>query len=252
MDFATPSEMLLNPQWDAPPNVHSAFTLRGGGVSGAPFDSLNLGAHVGDDPSSVAENRRRVAARLALPAPPLWLNQVHGVDVRDADAGTAVPRSADAVITRRRGVVCAIMVADCIPVLLAARDGSVIGAAHAGWRGLAAGVIDNTVRAMGVPAAQLVAWLGPSIGPAAFEVGEEVRATFLATDSSAAAFRANERGRWLCDLPALARGRLQALGVSAIAGGSWCTLSDSSRFFSHRRDGRSGRMAALLWLAAPA
>jgi hypothetical protein len=247
---------ILLPHWDVPARVNAAFSLRSGGVSDSPFDSLNLGIHVGDDPLRVAENRRRLRAALQLPAEPLWLDQVHGADVLGADAPGVAPRAADgrpradAVVTHRAGVVCCIQVADCLPVLLAARDGSAIGAAHAGWRGLAAGVIENTVRAMRVPAAGLVAWLGPAIGPEKFEVGEDVREAFVARGPRAAAqFRPNERGRWLCDLPALARAQLAALGVVSVSGGQWCTMSDAERFFSHRRDGRSGRMAALLWLS---
>lgn len=247
----------LLPDWSAPPGVRAAFSLRAGGVSAPPWDSLNLGVHVGDDAAKVAQNRRRLRAALRLPAEPLWLDQVHSADVLDADAPAKPTLSAggrpraDAVVTRRAGVVCCIQVADCLPVLLAARDGSVLGAVHAGWRGLAAGVIENTVLAMRLPAAQLQAWLGPSIGPQRFEVGDDVRAAFMAGDARAAsAFTPNERGRWLCDLPALARARLAALGVATVSGGQWCTVSDAQRFFSHRRDGRSGRMAALLWREA--
>jgi len=252
-----PAPEILLPRWDAPPRVKAAFSLRSGGASDSPFDSLNLGIHVGDDPLRVAENRRLLRTVLQLPSEPLWLDQVHGADVLGADAPGVAPRAADgrpradAVVTHRAGVVCCIQVADCLPVLLAARDGSAIGAAHAGWRGLAAGVIENTVRAMRVPPAALVAWLGPSIGPDKFEVGEDVRDAFLSADPRAGeAFRPNERDRWLCDLPALARARLAALGVRSVSGGSWCTVSDQTRFFSHRRDGRSGRMAALVWLSA--
>lgn len=246
----------LPPQWPAPPDVHSAFSLRGGGVSRAPFDSLNLGAHVGDDSAAVAHNRAGLRAALALPSEPVWLQQVHGVRVADVDAelaggvpaGTLAP--ADAALTRRRGCVLAIMVADCLPVLFAAHDGAVIAAAHAGWRGLAAGVLEATVRAMALPAAQLHAWIGPGIGAAHFEVGEEVRAAFMAQGTDAARhFAGNARGRWQCDLAGLARARLQALGLASIDGGQWCTAADAGRFFSHRRDGRSGRMAALIWRA---
>jgi polyphenol oxidase len=174
--------------------------------------------------------------------------------VLDLDASSSGSRPvADAVITRRAGVVCCIMVADCMPVLFAARDGSVIGAAHAGWRGLAAGVLENTVQAMSGAGVELVAWLGPAIGPAKFEVGAEVRDVFVVQHAAAsAAFVANEQGRWLCDLSALVRARLLTLGLTSIAGGDYCTASDSARFFSHRRDGNSGRMAALLWLTGTA
>jgi YfiH family protein len=240
---------LLRPQWPAPARVRAAFTVRGGGVSAAPFASLNLGAHVGDAPAAVAENRRRVCAQLQLPAEPLWLEQVHGAEVAELD-GAAVPRPADAAIARRAARVCVMQVADCLPVLFAARDGCAVGAAHAGWRGLAAGVLEATVAKLDVAPGELMAWLGPAIGPAHFEVGGEVRAAFVAHDAAAAAaFTANARGRWQCDLAALARQRLAAAGVRAVFGGSCCTYADPLRFYSYRRDGPCGRMAALIWLA---
>jgi YfiH family protein len=237
----------LTPDWPAPAGVRAAFTLRTGGVSLAPFDSLNTGAHVGDAAAAVIENRRRVVRSLGLPSEPQWLEQVHGAEVADLDA--ADPRArADAAFTHAAGRVCAVQVADCLPVLLAARDGSAVAAAHCGWRGLAGGVLEATVRALGVPANELFAWLGPAIGPGAFEVGEEVRAAFVAGDArAAAAFVANPRGRWQCDLFELARQRLAALQVPAVYGGGVCTHDDPQRFFSYRRDGRCGRMAALIW-----
>ena len=240
---------ILTPEWPAPPGVRAAFTLRAGGVSAAPFDSLNVGAHVGDEAAAVTENRRRVRSQLRLAQEPTWMEQVHGIDVLDLDVQRAAAgRAADAAVTRRAGPVCAVQVADCLPVLLAARDGSAVGAAHAGWRGLAAGVLETTVRALAVEPRCLIAWLGPGIGPAHFEVGEEVRAAFLARDADAVGmFTPNARGRWQCDLAGLARGRLTALGVSAVFGGEWCTYGDPLRFFSYRRDGRCGRMAALIW-----
>jgi len=245
---------VITPDWPAPPAVRAAFTLRTGGVSAAPFDSLNIGAHVGDTGAAVTENRRRVRAQLRLPAEPLWLEQVHGIEVADLDAacgGASAPRlTADAAIARRAGSVCAIQVADCMPVLFAARDGCAVAAAHAGWRGLAAGVLEATMARLAVAPSGLIAWLGPAIGAAHFEVGGEVRAAFLAHDAAAAAaFTANTRGRWQCDLNALARSRLSAAGVTAVFGGGWCTYSDPLRFFSYRRAGRCGRMAALIWLA---
>jgi YfiH family protein len=255
---------LLFPDWAAPPGVRAAFTLRSGGASVPPWDSLNLGVHVGDDPLAVAANRRRVAQALSLPAEPCWLAQVHGTgvhevervgpaaeaataDARAADAPVVDPPVADAAVTRSRGAVLAIQVADCLPVLLASDDGAVLGAAHAGWRGLVAGVVERTVERMGHPPARLAAWLGPCIGPQQFEVGEEVREAFLAAGDAPGAFRQSPAGRWLCDLPAIARGRLQRLGVERVAGGEWCTVADPVRFFSHRRDRLTGRMAALLW-----
>jgi YfiH family protein len=238
---------VIQPEWAAPPEVRCAFTLRTGGVSEAPYDSLNVGAHVGDVEAAVEENRRRVRERLGLPAEPVWLQQVHGVGVADLDDAGALTR-ADAVVTRVRGQVCVIQVADCMPVLFAARDGSAVGAAHSGWRGLAGGVLEETVRHLGVPAAQLVVWLGPTISQEHFEVGDEVRAAFVLHDPNAAsAFEANARGRWQCDLYSLARRRLEALGVREVSGGGWCTYADAARFFSYRRDGQCGRMAALIW-----
>lgn len=238
------------PDWPAPPGVRAAFSLRTGGVSTAPCDSLNVGMHVGDDPAAVAENRRRLCSGLALPSEPLWLEQVHGVSVCEPEphGGRAANPRADAIVTRSRGQVCAIQVADCLPVLLAAGDGSVIGAAHAGWRGLCAGVLEATLDAMRCDPCTAIAWLGPAIGPASFEVGAEVRAAFVAAQPQAqAAFRPNDRGRWLGDLYLLARQRLEARGVTDVHGGGWCTLRDARRFFSFRRDGRTGRMAALVW-----
>jgi polyphenol oxidase len=244
---------IIEPDWPAPPGVRAAFTLRTGGVSAPPFHSLNLGAGIGDSPQAVAENRRRVSERLRLPAEPAWLEQVHGTAVVEAEtvrtsAGFAATPKADASVTHSAGHVCAIRVADCMPVLFAALDGSAVGAAHAGWRGLAGGVLEVTVERLGVPASQLVAWMGPTIGPRNFEVGEDVRAAFIETDAIAvSAFVRNDRGRWQCDLYALARQSLNRLGVTRIYGGGWCTFAESDRFFSYRRDGQCGRMAALIW-----
>lgn len=242
---------LLTPHWPVPLAVHAAFTLRAGGASDAPFDSLNVATHVGDSPPAVLENRRRLRERLRLPAEPAWLEQVHGSRVADLDAdeGAGIgPAAADAGFTRRTGTVCVVQVADCLPVLLAARDGGAVAAAHAGWRGLAAGVLEAAVTALGVAPGALSAWLGPCIGFEHFEVGEEVRSAFLAQDEAAAsAFVANARGRWQCDLAALARRRLAILGVTSVFGSGSCTYADR-RFFSYRRDGKCGRMAALIWL----
>ena len=240
----------LKPAWGAPAAIGAACTLRAGGVSAPPFASLNLGDHVGDEPAAVAENRRRVRAALGLPREPLWLQQEHGARVVDADVG-ADPRPADGVVTRSAGCVLAILVADCMPVLFASDDGAVLGAAHAGWRGLAAGVLEATVRAMRIDPPRVHAWLGPAIGPENFEVGGEVRNAFLAHDAGAAAgFSANARGRWQCDLALLARQRLAAVGVSRVSSAGLCTYADSARCFSYRRDGRTGRMAALIWRTA--
>jgi YfiH family protein len=236
----------LRPQWAAPDRVRSIMTTRAGGVSHGAYASLNLSERVGDDPFAVEQNR--AVLRAALPHDPVWLHQVHGVEVVDAAAVTA-PVTADAAWTRGHRVVCAVQVADCMPVLLADRAGTVVGIAHAGWRGLAAGVIERTVAAMRSPGAALVAWLGPAIGQDAFEVGPEVRAAFADEDPGAAtAFRPGAPGKWHADLAALARRRLARLGVTDIAGGTWCTYADQARFFSYRRSRTTGRMAALVWL----
>ncbi len=250
---------MLAPAWPAPPGVRAACSTRAGGVSLAPYDSLNLGDHVGDDAAAVAENRRRFGA--ALGARPVFLKQVHGTGVVRLEPGCVDGTEADACWTTERGLACTMMVADCLPVLLADRAGTMVGAAHCGWRGLAGlqgqGVLEALVAAMQAaagPAAQWLAWLGPCIGPTAFEVGPEVRAAFVDGDARAAAcFRPHARAKFLADLPALARLRLQALGITAISGNdggaAWCTVADASRFFSHRRDRVSGRFAAATWLA---
>ena len=243
---------LLEFEWHLPPGVRAAFTTRQGGVSAAPWDSFNLGVHVNDAPEAVAANRARLKSLLSLPSEPSWLSQVHGVDVVDLDkAGDLLgPPSADAAIAHERGRVCTIMVADCLPVLFASRDGSRIGAAHAGWRGLASGVLEKTVAALGVPGSQIAAWLGPAISREHFEVGDDVRNAFVSGDAGAAtAFDKNARGKWQADLVALAKRRLEAVGVTDVSGGGWCTFADRERFFSHRRDGKGGRMAALIWRA---
>lgn len=250
MSSNTPAGIeVLTPGWRVAPAVCAAFTLRRGGVSAAPFDSLNVGAHVGDSAASVAENRQRIRGRLDLPAEPEWLEQVHGTRVADLDAAEDLREPADAVLTRTRGKVCVVQVADCMPVLFAARDASAVAVAHAGWRGLAAGVLEATVGKLRVAPGELSAWLGPAISAAHFEVGEEVRQAFLVGDPGAAtAFARNARGRWQCDLATLARRRLTGLGVTDVSGGDHCTYADASRFFSFRRDGHCGRMAALVWL----
>lgn len=245
------SEAWIIPDWPVAPNVCSLITTRVGGVSCGAYASLNLGDHVGDDPLAVAENRRRVAAY--LPAAPLWLKQVHGVDVLDAAqfSGVSSAPTGDASFTRISGAVCAVMTADCLPVLLCDRVGRVVAVAHAGWRGLAAGVLAKTVQAMALPGAQLLAYLGPAIGPQAFEVGDEVRKIFVdAHREAAAAFQPLHSGKWLADLYLLARQALGRCGVEAVYGGGYCTVHEEARFFSYRRDGESGRMASLIWLAA--
>ncbi len=235
------------PDWPAPPGVRALQTTRQGGVSAAPYDSLNLGDHVGDDPLTVARNR--ILLNTLLPGEPVWLEQVHGAIVVNADNASCLPR-ADACIARHRAAVCVVMTADCLPVLLCDEQGTVVGAIHAGWRGLCDGVIETTVRAMGVAPQSLMAWLGPAIGQEAFEVGEEVRAAFIAAQPQAAsAFASGQRGKWFADLCALARLRLNALGVTQIYGGGYCTWHERDRFFSYRRDGVTGRMGTFIWLA---
>ncbi len=242
------SDAWIVPDWPAPASVRALSTTRAGGVSVAPYDSLNLGTHVGDDPANVTANRAQV--RRIVPSEPAWLNQVHGTVVVDAASASGVP-DADASVSRAPGAVCVVMTADCLPVLLCDRAGTVVGAAHAGWRGLHGGVIEATVAAMHVAPADVIAWLGPAIGPSAFEVGDEVRAAFVAADAAAvtAFMPAGQPGKWLADIYLLARQRLAALGVKAIYGGDCCTVSESSRFFSYRRDGVTGRMGSLVWLA---
>lgn len=236
----------LPADWPAPRGIHAGTTLRGGGTSAAPYASLNPASHVGDDPRHVLENRRRIRAMLHLPGEPAWLEQVHGVAVIQADAVQGVP-TADASFTTVKGVVCAAMSADCLPVLFCTQSGSAVAAAHAGWRGLLAGVLENTVAAL--PQEPLLAWLGPAIGPKRFEVGDEVRAAFVAkAPGNAAAFTATPDGKWLANIYLLGRLALQASGVDALYGGGHCTVDDGARFFSYRRDGQTGRMASLVWM----
>jgi YfiH family protein len=246
----------LLPDWQAPPGVRVVSTTRQAGISAPPCDTFNLGAHVGDAPAAVRSNRRLLIDAAQLPAEPNWLQQVHGAEVVDLDAQQLVQR-ADAAICSQPGRVCVVMSADCLPVVLASADGAVVGVAHAGWRGLAAGVIESTVsalRAKAVPGSPLQAWLAPAIGAANFEVGAEVRTAFLQTDAaSISAFAPNAQGRWQCDLYQLARQRLQRAGIDRISGGEHCTYADERNFFSHRRDvqhrklATTGRMATLIW-----
>ena len=267
----------LVPQWPVPARVKAVFTTRAGGISAGPFSTLNLGSHVGDLPDSVAANRT-VLQRAVGTSRVVFLNQVHGTKVQQLEPGSRDGQAADACLTNHQKLACTVMVADCLPVLLTTQDGSAVAAAHAGWRGLAGGqngsgpgIIESiygSFRAFSqsgraYPATKIIAWLGPCIGPSAFEVGEEVKAAFCtAHPESAPLFVQSESGKYLTDLAALARQRLQALGVTQIYGNdgcpSWCTVGNSSRFFSHRRDagvtgngfGTTGRMAASIWLAA--
>jgi len=241
------------PQWPAPAGVRAFCSERDGGVSEPPYDTLNLGDHVGDDAAAVGENRRRYAAGLG--ARPVFLQQVHGQGVVRLAADTPDMTQADACWTTEPGVACTMMVADCLPVLLADARGRVVGAAHCGWRGLAGGVLEALWAQMATVAGQpqgMLAWLGPCIGPQAFEVGAEVRQAFVAHDAASAdLFRPHADGKFFADLPALARRRLGALGLQVIHGNdgsrAWCTVSNPSRFFSHRRDRLSGRFAASVW-----
>ncbi|MDH5327740.1 MAG: peptidoglycan editing factor PgeF [Gammaproteobacteria bacterium] len=243
----------IMPQWGVPSWVRAAVTTRLGGVSSQPYDSFNLGDHVGDDPGTVALNRQRLLDEMQLPSVPVWLQQVHGIRVVDAaGVSKADAVQADAAFTRTPGVVCAVMTADCLPVLFSDREGTVVAAAHAGWRGLAQGVLEATVAAMGVvDISELCVWLGPGIGAKAFEVGEDVRNAFLAYDEqSVLAFADVGNKKFLADMDLLARQRLQSLGVTQISGGGYCTYSDAQRFYSYRRDKITGRMASLIWLDA--
>ncbi|KLD77088.1 peptidoglycan editing factor PgeF [Xanthomonas hyacinthi] len=254
------TDFALLADWPAPPRVHALTTLRhGAGASLPPFDRFNLGnrsAADGDDAAMVQRNRDELAARLALPSPPHWLRQVHGTQALRFDrppvvAGVDAEPVADAAVASTPGVVLAILTADCLPVVFAARDGSEVGAAHAGWQGLAGGVLEATVAALRTAPAQLQAWLGPAAGPQAYEIGANVRDAFLGHDPAAAsAFAATRPGHWRVDLYALARQRLTAAGIDPahVHGGGLCTISDAPRFFSYRRDRRCGRMATLAWI----
>lgn len=238
------------PDWPAPANVRAFVTTRAGGVSQGPFASFNLGVRAGDDAQAVAANRARLRDR--LPADPKWLHQVHGNVVVDADALSGIrgdTTEADASVARSPGTVCVIQVADCVPVLIADRSGTAVAAAHAGWRGLSSGVIEKTVERLALAPAGLMAYLGPGIGPQAFEVGADVREAFLAHDAAAdSAFVPRAPGKWMADLFRLARQRLAALGITQVYGGGDCTYSAPQRFYSYRRDKTTGRMAAVIWI----
>lgn len=244
---AHPAHDWLTPDWPAPVWVKACITTRSGGISSAPFDSFNLGEHVEDDPVAVTKNRQRLVSQLGCK--PAWLRQVHGVAVVPAEPGEVL--EADASWTATPGVACTVMTADCLPVLFCDRAGSRVAAAHAGWRGLAGGVLEATLDALAVAPEDVLAWLGPAIGPHAFEVGAEVREAFMATHPQAAeAFVASVNpDRYMADLYQLARIRLAARGVTAVYGGGFCTYSDP-RFYSYRRAAQTGRFASLIWLAS--
>jgi YfiH family protein len=236
--------------WPAPHNVVAGTTTRVGGISTGAYESLNLGAHVGDDPGAVTANRERFVTLCGLPREPDWLTQVHGTTVRVAGETHSVAANsadADAAIARDPSAVVAVLTADCLPILLCAGNGTEIAAIHAGWRGLAAGVIATTLSHMATAPGGLLAWMGPAISQSAFEVGGEVRQAFVEQEAAATAcFESNERGRWQADLYAIARLQLDSAGVGAVYGGGFCTFGDPGRFFSYRRDGRCGRMASFI------
>lgn len=240
---------LIPATWPAPARVRAVATTRAGGVSAGAYSSLNLGDHVGDEIDRVRGNRDRLRAAAGIRGEPFWLRQVHGTRV--VEAGTAEEGvEADGSATSVPGQVCAVLTADCLPILLCDRAGTRVAALHAGWRGLAAGIVEAGVRAMRTPGESLLAWMGPAISRAAYEVGGEVRKAFVETDPQAAeAFGPGVRGKWMADLYALARIRLRAAGVTAVYGGDYCTATQAQLFFSYRRDGRTGRMASLVWLA---
>ena len=240
------------PDWPAPPGVRALITTRAGGVSGGAYAGMNLGMCTGDAVEDVARNRALL--RQSLPAEPLWLRQMHGTRVAEPDR-TDGSREADAAVARRPGSVCAVLTADCLPLLMCDEEGSVVAAVHAGWRGLSSGVIEQALRVMDRPRAALLAYLGPAIGPAAYEVGAEVRAAFIAADrggdpEAEAAFAPGKPGKFYADLYALARQRLARSGVVRVYGGGYCTYTERERFFSYRRDGATGRMASLIWMEA--
>ncbi len=240
---------VISANWPAPSHVRALTTTRAGGASRGPYESFNLGDHVGDDPEAVRQNRTRLRGALALPAEPIWLKQVHGVHVVDA-AAIASGIEADGAWTDLRGVVCAVLTADCLPIFICDRKGTKVALLHAGWRGLAGGIIESGLRALGASPEELLVWLGPAIGPDSYEVGDDVRLAFVADDPGAAeAFRPAGGGRWLADVYALARRQLRQQGVCAVYGGERCTLRERDRFYSYRRDGATGRMASLIWLA---
>ncbi len=234
------------PNWPAPASIEALSTTRRGGVSDGVFQGLNLGNHVGDDPSRVLENRKLLQEDAHLPAPPAWLNQVHGTEVMELPLSEGSVPDADAAYADKSGEVCCIMTADCLPVLFCSEDGQEVAAAHAGWRGLLDGVLENTLAKFTQPQNVMV-WFGPAIGPDAFEVGPEVREQFVARQPEAKVAFKPHNDRWLADIYQLARLRLEAVGVSQIFGGEYCTHSDPELFYSYRRDGKTGRQATLIW-----
>ncbi|AUG99838.1 peptidoglycan editing factor PgeF [Prodigiosinella confusarubida] len=240
--------MLIQPNWPAPHNIRAYSTTRIGGVSMPPYDSFNLGNHVGDDALHVYENRNKLVEVASLPSMPYWLEQVHGTQVVELDNDTPVSVKGDAVYTRCKERVCAVMTADCLPVLFCTEAGDEVAAAHAGWRGLQAGVLEQSVLRFRSSPSNIMAWLGPAIGPRQFEVGAEVKAAFTQDDPQSAMAFVSQGEKFLADIYQLARLRLQAAGVTKIFGGEACTVSEPQKFFSYRRDGVTGRMATLVWV----
>ncbi|MBD3671054.1 MAG: peptidoglycan editing factor PgeF [Gammaproteobacteria bacterium] len=237
----------LMPEWPAPANVHAVTTTRQGGISLSPYDSMNLADHVGDEIRNVNENRRHLRECLKLPAEPFWLSQVHGTQIVDVDQAEAGVK-ADASYSQVAGRPCVVMTADCLPLLLCNANGSQVAAVHAGWKGLAAGIIESAVRQFDSGGGDIMAWLGPAIGPQQFEVGDEVRDIFCRDDKAATeAFTSHGDGKWLADIYQLARLRLARVGVDQVFGGGLCTYTDDQRFYSYRRDKETGRMASLIW-----
>lgn len=242
------SKRLLIPDWPAPENVRAVVSTRHGGCSEGRYASLNLGDHVADNPIAVSENRKRYQQQAQMPSAPLWLQQVHGTKVLQLDSGSLADSQADGSVTSVAGVVCTVMTADCLPLLLCDTAGNRVAAVHAGWRGLCDGIIECAVAQFAV-AGQVLAYLGPAISQSAFEVGPEVRAAFISKAAEAEqAFAAGATGKWQADLYLLARQRLQAAGVFQVYGGDFCTYAQPELFFSYRRDGQTGRMAASIWL----
>lgn len=241
------SELII-PDWPAPANVRACSTTRAGGFSHAPWDALNLGAHVGDDEFTVQANREQLMTMAGLPAMPVWLKQVHGTEVLRLDGKAPTSLRADAAWSDRQGIVCAAMTADCLPVLFCSQDGKQVAAAHAGWRGLCAGVLESTLANFSCPASEIHAWLGPAIGPDAFEVGAEVYHAFVSQDRQAVAAFKPAGEKYYADIWLLARQRLEAQGILSVSGGGLCTLTQPEQFFSFRRDGVTGRLASLIWL----
>jgi hypothetical protein len=241
-------DSLILPDWPLPAGVKACSTTRSGGVSVPPYDSLNLGTHVGDEARAVADNRQRLVVGTALPQMPLWLEQIHGTRVVRLDGRTPTDLRADAVYSNVPGQVCAVMTADCLPVLFCSQAGDEVAAAHAGWRGLCNGVLEHTVAEFATEPANITAWLGPAIGPEQFEVGPEVRTAFINVDADAAAAFTPQGDKFLANIYLLARQRLQRAGIHAIYGGDRCTVSEISHFFSYRRDGITGRLASLIWV----